>query len=300
MKKTSSQATALSETVTTTAYVRLLITGICALITDNEHTPLLAVMPDGREPRLSATDPALQIPSHHAFVMFPAASIVDTEPHRDADYFVSGGDLAVCLLEDEMLSLAGGSISGVASSGSSTEIVRMPDVCVHAKAQPAYTTFPPAAGVLAQVQVPSNALVTNTASEHTFTFEPPCAGVTTPQSGNLAEVVQVDLQVDDASTLQLVSHPFSGGAAMRPIVLSLDGTTYEAPLEVTIGNVPLPDLLRYVGDQPAAPHGDRDVHFELYYTLVANIPQPPPIPIMHMMVPHASNCPSAIMPTGEA
>jgi hypothetical protein len=295
MKKKSSHAhrpSAAAAVVTTQAYVRLLFTGICRLICDNPHTPLVVLMPDGREARASSTDPSLVIPSHHAFVMYAQSAVDTTQPHRDPDLLVASGANAVCLLEEEMLSLAGGTIVGIPPTGSTTGVVDMGKVCTHAKPDPMYATFPPAAGVLAQVQVPYNQFCAHALSTHSVTFSPLCTGVTTPFSGQVAEVVRVDLEIDDASTLMLISHPFGGGPAEAPIVLSLSGTTSTAPLEITFGNTPLPDLLRWQGDLPAGPpHGDRDVHFELYYMLAPNVQQAVPIPIMSSMLLGQSNCP---------
>jgi hypothetical protein len=278
----------------TDAYVRFHITGICGLVVDSGHTPLVVLMPDGRQSSFSSTDPAEEIPSHRGIVMFPAAAASG----READFTVKNGELGVCLLEEELITLAGGTIGpGKPGAGSTSEIVRMADVCSHARVARSNVAFPPSGSVLAQVSLPSNALWVQTLSEDSYTFEPRCSLVADPQEGQLAEVVAVDLHITDASTLMLVSHAYDGGPSSEPLVLSLDGTTPEAPLVVTIGNVPLPDLQRYVNETPGGHDHERDVHFELYYRLTA-VPPPLPvtIPVKQMTkVPHASNCPSVIM-----
>jgi|GEM_PF-3408899 len=277
----------------TDAYVRFHITGICGLVVDDGHTPLVVLMPDGRQSSFSSTDPAEEIPSHRGIVMFPAAAASG----READFTVKDGELGVCLLEEELITLAGGTIAPMSASGSTSEIVRMADVCGHALVARSNVAFPPSDSVLAQVSLPSSALWVQTLSEDSYTFEPHCSLVADPQEGLLAEVVAVDLHITDASTLMLVSHAYDGGPSSEPLVLSLDGTTVEAPLVVTIGNVPLPDLQRYVNETPGGHDHERDVHFELYYRLTA---APPPLPVtipvkQMMKVPHASNCPSVIM-----
>lgn len=279
----------------TDAFVRLHFTGICAMVPDNGHTPMLAVIPDGRRNRASATDPTMEIPSHYAFVMFPAAAASG----READYTVHSGDFGVCLLEDELITLAGGTIAPVTVTGSTAEIVNMARVCGHAKAERSTVTFPPREGVLAQVSVPSNGLYVQSLSDDNYEFQPPCSVVTNPQTGQIAEVGAIDLHITDSSTLMLVSHAFRGGPSREPLVLSLEGTTAEDPLIVTVGNVPLPDLLRYVDATPGGHVHDRDVHFELYYLLTSNEPLPPVIPVKQMLmkVPHGSNCPIVSMDT---
>ncbi|HJW95672.1 MAG TPA: hypothetical protein VJ901_18800 [Thermoanaerobaculia bacterium] len=276
----------------TEAFVRFHFTGICSLVTDSSHSPLVAVIPDGRQARYSSTDPSSQIPSHHAFVMFPAAAASG----READFIVKNGELGVCLLENELLSLAGGTIEPVAANGSADEIIRMSNVCSHATMANECIAHPPHERVLAQVNLPSNALWVQTLSEDEYTFDPPCSSVSEPMSGKLAEVAALDLRITDASTLMLVSHPFSG-ASRAALVLSLEGTSAEAPLVITIGNVPLPDLQRYVNEEEGHHHHDRDVHFELYYTLTpGSAPLPLTVPARQLTkVPHASNCPVAIM-----
>lgn len=280
--------------VVTDAYVRFLITGIVGLAVDSGHTPLLAMMPDGRIARPSATDPAETIPPHHAFVMFPLAAATG----READLTLGSGTLGVCLLEHELLTLAGGTIASLPGGGSSSEIIDFAKVCGHTFAAKSCVSFPPNDNVLAQVSLPSNALWSQSLSTDSYTFQPPCSLVTAPQSGQLAEVAAVDLHITDASTLMLVSHAFGGGASRDALELALDGTTSAAPLVITIGNAPLADLQRYVDGTPGGHEHDRDVHFELYYRLAAtNPPLPPVIPFKVLMkVPHASNCPVALMP----
>jgi hypothetical protein len=177
----------------------------------------------------------------------------------------------------------------------------MTHVCSHMKAAKSCVSFPPREGVLAQVSLPSNMLWVQTLSEDDYTFQPPCALVTAPQIGKLAEVAAVDVRISDASTLMLESHAFGGGPSRDALVLSLEGTTAEAPLVITIGNTPLPDLQRYVDETPGGHQHDRDVHFELYYTLAAaNSPLLPVIPVRQLTkVPHASNCPVALMDAEE-
>ena len=277
----------------TEAFVRFHFTGICSLIVASDHSPLVAVIPDGRQSRFSTTDPSMQIPSHHAFVMFPAAAASG----READFKLKNGDLGVCLLQHELLSLAGGTIEPVEGSGSADAIIRMSNVCAHAVVAQDCVSHPPHDAVLAQVTIPSNALWVQTASEDDYTFEPRCGAVSKPHEGKLAEVAAVDLRIRDASTLLLLSHPFAGGAAHQPLELSLAGTSAEDPLVITIGNSPLPDLQRYVDAAPGGHQHDRDVHFELYYTLA---PAAPPLPLtvpvrQQTKVPHASNCPVVIM-----
>jgi len=277
----------------TEAFVRIHITGICGLIVDGGHTPLLTVIPDGRQARFSVNDPTEEIPSHHAFVMFPAAAASG----RAADFNVKDGELGVCLLEHELITLAGGTIEPLPPGGGTSEITVMSRVCGHAQAAKSCVAFPPREEVLAQVSLPSNALWVQTLSEDDYAFEPLCDLVTDAQTGKLAEVVAVDFHITDASTLMLESHAYSGGPSSEALVLSLEGTSAEAPLIVTIGNTPLPDLQRYVDETPGGHEHDRDVHFELYYMLAAsNPPLLPVIPVKQMTkVPHASNCPSVIM-----
>lgn len=275
----------------TEAFVRFQLTGICGLVLNSGHTPLLTIIPDGRRPRFSVNDPASEIPSHHAFVMFSAAAASGREP----DFNVKGGELGVCLLEHELITIAGGTIEPLAPTGTAAEIVEMARVCSHMKAAKSCVSFPPREGVLAQVSLPSNMLWVETPSEDDYTFEPVC--VADPQTGKLAEVAAVDFRITDASTLMLESHAFGGGPSRDPLVLSLEGTTAEEPLVITIGNTPLPDLQRYVDQAPGGHQHDRDVHFELYYTLAAANPALlPVIPVRQLTkVPHASNCPVALM-----
>jgi hypothetical protein len=281
----------------TDAYVRFHLTGICGLVLDSGHAPLLTIIPDGRRPRLSATDPTAEIPSHHAFVMFRAAAASG----READFKVKNGELGVCLLEHELITLAGGTIEPLPPKATPSEIINMAHVCGHMKAAKSCVAFPPREDVLAQVSLPSNVLSVQTLSEDDYTFEPPCALVTAPQTGKLAEVAAVDFHITDASTLMLESHAFGGGPSRDALVLSLEGTTAEAPLVITIGNSPLPDLQRYVDETPGGHQHDRDVHFELYYTLAAaRPPLLPVIPVRQLTkVPHASNCPVALMDVEE-
>jgi hypothetical protein len=176
----------------------------------------------------------------------------------------------------------------------------MSRVCGHAKAEKSTVSFPPRKGVLAQVVVPSAALWGESETDDSYTYEPHCDLVTDPQSGTYADVGALDLRISDASTLMLVSHAFGGGPSRPPIELSLDGTTADAPLIVTIGNVPLADLRRYVDEAPGGHEHERDVHFELYYLLAKTPPVPLVVPIQQMTkVPHASNCPIAIMDLEE-
>ena len=277
----------------TEAFVRFHFTGICGLVVASDHSPLVAVIPDGRQGRFSTTDPSMQIPSHRAFVMFPAAAASG----READFKLKNGELGVCLLEHELLSLAGGTIEPVPESGSKDAIIRMSNVCAHALVAQDCVAHPPHDAVLAQVTIPSNALWVQTASEDDYAFEPRCNSVPKPHQGKVAEVAAVDLRIRDASTLMLLSHPFVGGAAREPLELSLAGTSAKEPLVITIGNSPLPDLHRYVDAAPGGHQHDRDVHFELYYTLT---PAAPPLPLtvpvrQQTKVPHASNCPVVIM-----
>lgn len=278
----------------TDAYVRFLITGIVGLAVDSGHTPLIAMMPDGRTPRASVTDPAETIPPHHAFVMFPLSAATG----RDVDFTLGSGTLGVCLLEHELLTLAGGTIASIPASGSTSEIIDFANVCGHTFAAKSCVSFPPNDNVLAQVSLPSSELWSQSISTDSYTFEPPCSLVTTPQSGQLAEVAAVDLHITDASTLMLVSHAFGGGPSRDALELALDGTTSGSPLIITIGNAPLADLQRYVDGASGGHEHDRDVHFELYYRLAAtNPPLPPVIPFKVLTkVPHASNCPVALMP----
>jgi hypothetical protein len=278
----------------TEAWVRIRITGICGLVIDNAHSDLVIVIPDARDSRFSVTEPTSAIPAHNAFLMYPKAAASG----READFYVGNGELGVCLLAREMLSLEGGTIVPLASERSD-EIVDMATVCAHGAIDPAFVAFPPAPGVLAQVHVPSNGMATHVASDDDYTFQPTCRAVPSPYSGRLAEVIAVDLRIDDASTLILHSHPFSGSAAAEDVVLSLQGTSAAAPLEVTIGNVPLPDLQRFVGDAEGGHKHDRDIHFELYYTLAAEPPALPTIPVRRAKVPHAGNCPCVILPTAR-
>jgi len=273
---------------TTDAYVRFHFTGICGMIAGSGHSPLLAVIPDGRRNRLASTDSTAEIPSHYAFVMFPVAAASGRAP----DFLVGDGSLGVCLLEHELITMAGGTITALPAGGSTTEIVKMSRVCGHAKVAKSCVSFPPNDAVLAQVSVPSDALYVQTLSDDDYTFDPPCSLVTDPQTGKIAEVGAVDLQVADSSTLELQSHAFAGGPPRDTLTLSLEGTTSAAPLIVTIGNVPLPDLQAYISGTGGHVH-DRDVHFELYYQLAATMPPlPVVIPVRVMtMVPHASNCP---------
>jgi len=282
----------------TEAWVRFHLTGICGLVLNSGHTPLLTVIPDGRRPRFSVNDPAMEIPSHHAFVMFPAAAASG----READFNVKDGELGVCLLEQELITLAGGTIEPLPPKGTTTtEIINMARVCGHAKVAKSCVAFPPREDVLAQVSLPSGDLWVQTLSEDDYAFEPPCTLVTDPQTGQLAEVAAVDFHITDASTLMLESHAFGGGPSREALVLSLAGTSVEEPLIVTIANSPLPDLQRFVDNTPGGHEHDRDVHFELYYTLAAtNPPLLPVIPVKQMTkVPHASNCGSAIMDVEE-
>jgi len=276
----------------TEAFVRIQITGICGLVVDSDHSPLVVVMPDGRECRFSSTDPAAEIPSHRAFAMFPIAAASG----READFTLKNGELGVCLLEREMLSLAGGTIESRGGGGDG--IVNMANVCAHATAAKTCVAFPPLDGLLAQISLPSKNLSVQTLSEDEYSFAPRCQSVGRPQEGKIAEVVAVDLRVTDASTLMLQSHPF-GGASAGPIELSLDGTTAASPLVISIGNVPLPDLRRWVDATPGGHHHDRDVHFELYYTLApARPPLPLTIPVRRMTkVPRGSNCPVVTIPS---
>jgi len=280
----------------TEAYVRVLITGICGLVVDSDHAPLVVLMPDGRQPRFSSTDPSAEIPAHRAFVMFPASASAGSE--REPDFTLRNGELGVCLLEREMLSLAGGTIEPLTTGGGSAEIINMRNICTHGVVAKGSVAFPPAGNVLAQVNLPSGHLSVHTLSEDNYSFEPRCRSVSLPQEGKLAEVVAVDLKINDASTLLLQSHAFSGSVSAGAITLSLAGTTPDKPLEISIGNAPLPDLGRWVDATPGGHQHDRDVHFELYYTLS---PGPPPLPLTIPVrratkVPHASNCPVALMP----
>lgn len=280
--------------IVTDAYVRFHLTGIVGLAVDSGHTPLLAMMPDGRTESASVTDPMELIPPHHAFVMFPAAA----ETGREVDFALGGGTYGVCLLEHELLTLAGGTIEPITPTASSAEIVNFVNICGHTFAAKDCISFPPRAAVLAQVSLPGNGLWSQSLSMDDYDFEPPCSLVTTPMSGQLAEVAAIDFHITDASTLQLVSHAFGGGPSRDAIELSLEGTTAAAPLIITIGNVPLPDLTRYVDGTPGGHDHDRDVHFELYYRLAAT--NPPLLPVIpHKVlakVPHGSNCPVAMMP----
>lgn len=281
----------------TEAFVRFHLTGICGLVLNSGHAPLLTIIPDGRRPRFSVTDPASEIPPHHAVVMFPAFAASG----READFNVKNGELGVCLLEQELITLAGGTIEPLPPKGGSAEIVNMARVCDHAKMAKSCVAFPPREGVLAQVSLPSGQLWAQTLSDDDYAFEPPCAAVSDPQSGKLAEVAAVDFRITDASTLMLESHAFGGGPSREALVLSLQGTSAEQPLIVTIANSPLPDLQRYVDDTPGGHQHDRDVHFELYYTLAAASQlMLPTIPVKQMTkVPHASNCGPAIMEIEE-
>jgi len=281
----------------TEAFVRFHVTGICALVLNSGHAPLLTIIPDGRRPRFSVTDPASEIPAHRAYVMFPAAAASG----READFNVKNGELGVCLLEQELITLAGGTIEPLPPKGNGAEIINISRVCGHAKAAKSCVAFPPREGVLAQVSLPSDRLWVQTASDDDYAFEPACSLISDPQSGKVAEVAAVDFRISDASTLMLESHAFGGGPSHDALVLSLAGTTAEAPLVVTIGNTPLPDLQRYVDQTPGGHQHDRDVHFELYYTLAAASQlMLPTIPVKQMTkVPHASNCGSAIMDVEE-
>lgn len=281
----------------TEAFVRFHLTGICGLVLNSGHAPLLTIIPDGRRPRFSVTDPASEIPPHHAVVMFPASAASG----READFNVKNGELGVCLLEQELITLAGGTIEPLPPKGGAAEIVNMARVCGHAKAAKSCVAFPPREGVLAQVSLPSGQLWAQTLSDDDYSFEPPCAAVSDPQSGKLAEVAAVDFRITDASTLMLESHAFGGGPSREALVLSLEGTSAEQPLIVTIANSPLPDLQRYVDNTPGGHQHDRDVHFELYYTLAAASQlMLPTIPVKQMTkVPHASNCGPAIVEIEE-
>jgi hypothetical protein len=283
----------------TEAFVRFQITGICGVVLNSGHAPLLTIIPDGRRPRFSVTDPSAEIPPHHAFVMFPAAAASG----READFNVKNGELGVCLLEQELITLAGGTIEPLAppQGSTTTEIVNLSRVCGHAKAAKSCVAFPPREGVLAQVSLPSDQLWVQTPSDDDYSFEPACTLIGDPQNGKLAEVAAVDFRISDASTLMLESHAFGGGPSHEALVLSLQGTTAKSPLVITIGNTPLPDLQRYVDESPGGHQHDRDVHFELYYTLAAaNQLMLPTIPVRQLTkVPHASNCPPAIMDVEE-
>ena len=109
----------------TEAFVRFHVTGICGLVLNSGHAPLLTIIPDGRRPRFSVTDPASEIPAHRAYVMFPAAAASG----READFNVKNGELGVCLLEQELITLAGGTIEPLPPKGNGAEIINISRVC---------------------------------------------------------------------------------------------------------------------------------------------------------------------------
>ncbi len=250
--------------------VKLIISGICIVVPGDETRPSRVTCPNATAGTVSSS--GAPIPPHYPYLIIDESSLADPKVAATSTFRMGpGGSQLVWILDSASIRLKETPLedTGRTSLNDAVDLARIWPGKGKVKAE--YWDVAKHPGkVSARLDLPAGDLATGALSPITFEFKP--KQTTTPVVQRASEEIVARVKVPSA-TLLIRNH--GDVAKYQDLQIGLQSRNGK-PVEVSIGNAPLNDVLLMPRSRHHHSAGMHD--FELFYRLFTAPPQRPPIP----------------------